>query len=131
MRNAFVHAFAAPPEAVDVNGHANNLEYLRWMQDAATGHTAAQGWPERYLETRTTWVIRSHLIEYLRPAFAGEALAVLTWIAGFGVGLSPRRYLFWRARSPGDRSGRNHLGFRRCGEGPPPPHPGRIPGGRR
>jgi acyl-CoA thioester hydrolase len=98
MRDAHVHTFAVPPEAIDINGHVNNLEYLRWMQDVATRHSAAQGWPiERYLETRTSWVIRSHFIEYLRPAFAGESLSLMTWIPGFGVELSPRRYLFWRA----------------------------------
>lgn len=42
------------------------------MQDIATAHSEAQGWPlARYLETKTTWLIRSHYIEYLRPVFLG------------------------------------------------------------
>jgi acyl-CoA thioester hydrolase len=45
---------------------------------------------------RTTCVIRSHFIEYLRPAFAGEALSLLTWIAGLNARSAPRRFLFWR-----------------------------------
>lgn len=97
MRRVFVQTFTAPAESIDVNGHVNNLEYLRWMQEVATRHSAAQGWGrERYLQTRTSWVIRSHSIEYLRPAFAGDALALLTWISGFAGHSSPRRYLFWR-----------------------------------
>lgn len=98
MRRVFRRTFTAPVEAIDINGHVNNLEYLRWMQDIATRHSASQGWTlERYIETRTSWVIRSHTIEYIRPAFAGESLTLLTWIAGIGENSSPRKYLFWRA----------------------------------
>jgi acyl-CoA thioester hydrolase len=95
----FAHAFAVPEAAIDGNGHVNNLEYLRWMQDIATAHSDAQGWTlVRYAETRTSWVIRSHAIDYLRPAFAGETITVLTWIGGFDAQESPRHYLFWRER---------------------------------
>jgi len=95
----YAHVFTVPEAAIDVNGHANNLEYLRWMQEVATAHSDAQGWTlARYLETRTSWVIRSHTIDYLRPAFAGETLTVLTWIGGFEAQESPRHYLFWRER---------------------------------
>ena len=97
MQGVFVHTFTVSTESIDVNGHVNNLEYLRWMQEVATMHSAAQGWPlERYLKTGTTWVVRSHSINYLRPAFAGETLSLLTWIAGFSERMSPRKYLFWR-----------------------------------
>lgn len=95
----FAHSFTVPESAIDVNGHANNLEYLRWMQEVATAHSDACGWTlDRYRETRTTWVIRSHTIDYLRPAFAGERLKLLTWIGGFSDQESPRHYLFWRER---------------------------------
>jgi len=98
LPGVFVQRLDVPADAIDVNGHVNNLAYLRWMQDVATAHSAACGWPlSRYLETRTAWVVRSHHIEYERPAFAGEALNVLTWIRGFGARSSPRRYAFWRA----------------------------------
>ena len=30
-----VHTLTVPATAIDVNGHANSLEYLRWMQEAA------------------------------------------------------------------------------------------------
>jgi acyl-CoA thioester hydrolase len=99
MRGVFSHRFIIPDASIDVNGHANNLEYLRWMQEVATAHSDAQGWTlARYLETRTSWVIRSHAIEYLRPAFAGDAILLLTWIGGFEEQESPRHYLFWRER---------------------------------
>jgi acyl-CoA thioester hydrolase len=99
MTRIHVHTFAVPPAAIDVNGHVNNLEYLRWMQDAATAHSTAVGWPyERYAREGAGWFVRSHSIEYLHPARAGETLSALTWVAGFGTGSSPRRYLFWRAQ---------------------------------
>lgn len=86
-----------PESAIDLNGHVNNIEYLRWMQEVATSHSAARGWTlERYQQTQSSWVVRSHFIEYLRPAFAGQTLLLLTWIAAIGQHESTRRYLFWR-----------------------------------
>ena len=95
----FAYSFAIPASSMDGNGHVNNLEYLRWMQEIAMAHSDAQGWDlARYGEAGSSWVVRSHAIEYLRPAFAGEALTVLTWIEGFAQQESLRHYLFWRER---------------------------------
>jgi acyl-CoA thioester hydrolase len=92
-----VTRFAVSPDAIDALGHANNREYLRWMEDAAMAHSAAQGWPmARYLELGAAWVVRSHFVRYLRPAFAGDAVSVLTWVAGFERWTSRRRYLIQR-----------------------------------
>jgi acyl-CoA thioester hydrolase len=88
-----------PESAIDANRHVNNLEYLRWMQEAAIGHSTACGWPmERYFELGATWVVRSHYIEYLRPALAGDELALHTWVAERGGRSSRRRFLFRRQR---------------------------------
>ena len=93
------HHFEVPDSAIDGNGHVNNLEYLRWMQEVAIAHSDACGWDlARYQEARATWVIRSHHIDYLRPAFAGEALRLLTWVGGIEEQTSPRHYLVWRER---------------------------------
>lgn len=98
MPRIYVHTFDVPAASIDALKHVNNLEYLRWMQDVASAHSAAQGWPmERYIELGAGWFVRSHAIEYLRPANEGDALTILTWVAGFGPASSPRRYLFWRA----------------------------------
>jgi acyl-CoA thioester hydrolase len=97
MPRLFVHAFAVPPEAIDALGHVNNLEYLRWAQDVAGLHSEAQGWPlARYVALGRGWFVRRHEIEYLRPAFAGDALTLVTWVAAFRRSSSPRRYLFFR-----------------------------------
>ena len=98
MPRISTHRFTVADDAIDVNRHVNNLAYVRWMQDVATAHSAAQGWTfERYLAAGAGWFVRSHYIEYLRPAFLGDALAVHTWVSGFKPRSSPRRYLFVRA----------------------------------
>jgi acyl-CoA thioester hydrolase len=93
----FSKRFAVPPKAIDVQGHVNNLAYVGWMQDVAIEHSVAVGWPmRRYLELGAGWVVRSHFIEYLRPAFAGERLGAHTWVPRFDQRSTPRRYLFLR-----------------------------------
>ncbi|HEY3967727.1 MAG TPA: acyl-CoA thioesterase [Planctomycetaceae bacterium] len=73
--------------------HVNNLVYLKWMQEAAVAHSAAQGWPaDRYRELGAGWVVRTHQIEYLQPAFAGDEIVVRTWVADLKKVTSLRRY---------------------------------------
>ena len=89
--------FAVPPQSIDTNGHVGNLAYVAWMQEIAIEHSAAAGWPmERYRDIGAGWVVRSHYIEYFRPAFAGEWLSAHTWVPQFDQRFTPRRYLFVR-----------------------------------
>lgn len=63
------------------------------MQEVAIQHSAARGWPvDRYLQSGYVWVVRSHFITYLRPAFEGETIALQTWVAGFKALSSLRKY---------------------------------------
>ena len=80
-------------DEIDGLGHASNLAFVRWMQDAALAHSAYQGWDtERYYKLGAVWVVRSHHIEYLRPAFAGDPLVVQTWVSSFKRISSVRKY---------------------------------------
>jgi acyl-CoA thioester hydrolase len=93
----FVRRFPVTAEAIDRQGHVNNLAYVAWMQDIAIEHSAAAGWPmERYLTLGAGWVVRSHFIEYLRPAYAGDRMVAATWVPEFTQRSTPRRYLFVR-----------------------------------
>jgi acyl-CoA thioester hydrolase len=93
----YTKRFTVPAEAIDLQGHVNNLAYVSWMQDVAIEHSAAAGWPmARYLSLGAGWVVRSHFIEYLRPAFTGEPLAVHTWVPRFDQRSTPRKYVFLR-----------------------------------
>ena len=97
MRRIFHKSLVVGPESIDALGHVNNREYLRWMEEIAVEHSAAQGWPmERYFADRTAWVAASHVLEYLRPALAGEALEVYTWIAHWNTRDCLRRYAVMR-----------------------------------
>jgi acyl-CoA thioester hydrolase len=86
-----------PAEVVDGNRHVNNVAYVQWMQDAAIQHSATTGCTRMTEAIGATWVARMHRIEYLSPAFAGEAITVLTWVADFRRVRSLRRYQFIRA----------------------------------
>lgn len=78
---------------IDGQDHVNNLVYLKWMQDAAIAHSSAQGWPpKRYQEIGAGWVVRSHSITYLQPAFLGDRITVKTWVANFKKIQSLRKY---------------------------------------
>jgi acyl-CoA thioester hydrolase len=92
----FSHSFVIPPEAIDENGHVNNVHYVQWMQDIAVRHYAAMGGVEPSKVLGATWVVRSQTVEYLRPAFAGEEIEVRTWVVDMRRVRSLRRYEFVR-----------------------------------
>jgi acyl-CoA thioester hydrolase len=93
----FSQRFAVPAAVIDVQGHVSNLAYVGWMQDIAIAHSTEVGWSmRRYLELGAGWVVRSHFIEYLRPAFADEQISAHTWVPRFDQRSTPRRYLFVR-----------------------------------
>lgn len=82
MPAIFDYCHIVSEREIDVLGHANNAVYVNWMQAAAIAHSTAQGWPSnRYHNASYAWVARSHNIEYLSPAFAGDALLIQTFIA--------------------------------------------------
>jgi acyl-CoA thioester hydrolase len=94
---AHEYEFDVPPEAIDENGHVNNVEYVRWMQDAAVRHFSSLGGNARMDAAGATWVVRSHRVEYLRPAMAGERVRVRTWVEDFRRVMSMRKYEFTRS----------------------------------
>jgi acyl-CoA thioester hydrolase len=80
-------------DEIDDLGHAGNYHFVRWMQHAAIAHSTANGWPpERYGELGAGWVVRSHQITYLKPAFEGDPLVIGTWVANMKRATSLRRY---------------------------------------
>ncbi len=97
MPAVFEHRHQVESQEIDPLGHANNVAYVEWMQAAALAHSAAQGWPgRRYRELGLGWVVRSHRIEYLQPAVAGDCIVVRTWVATLRKVTSIRRYRILR-----------------------------------
>ena len=92
MSQIYQYKLTVTEDALDVNGHVNNLDYLRWMQQAAILHSDSQGCTEATTAAGATWVVRTHHVEYLRPAFAGEHIVVLTWVSDFRRVHSLRQY---------------------------------------
>lgn len=89
--------FTVPAGAVDVNGHVNNVTYVQWMQEAAIRHADATGGTRLAEAIGAIWVVRTHQVEYLRPAFAGDKFLVMTWVSDFRKVRSLRKYKFIRA----------------------------------
>ena len=92
----YSYEFTIPESALDMNGHVNNVVYVQWMQDVAVLHSEATGGTRAMHTAGGTWVVRSHTIEYLRPAFAGEEVVALTWVVNFRRVRSVRRHKFFR-----------------------------------
>jgi acyl-CoA thioester hydrolase len=98
MPAIYEHSFCVRPEEIDRLGHVNNLAYMAWMIDAAVAHSAAQGWTgDRYERLGAVWVVRSHEITYVEPAYAGDPIVVRTWVADMTKVTSTRRYRIERA----------------------------------
>lgn len=101
MPAIFEYTVQAQSADADLVGHVNNVVYLRWLQDAALAHSAAQGWSaEAYASHGSGWVARSHLIEYSGPAFPGDELLIRTWVADLKRVTSRRRYVILRGGQP-------------------------------
>lgn len=97
MPRVYVKHLQVGEDAIDAHGHVNHQEYLRWVQDIAIEHSTAQGWPrERYFRNGTSWYVRSHFIEYLRPGLLGDMITVGTWVSAMAERSSARRTLFLR-----------------------------------
>ncbi|HAK95269.1 MAG TPA: acyl-CoA thioesterase [Planctomycetes bacterium] len=93
MPDVYEHAHVVRDDEIDALGRASNVAYVQWMLDAALAHTAAQGWPaEAYERLGSGWVVRSHAIEYRRPALPGDRVVVRTWVATMDAATSLRRY---------------------------------------
>ena len=64
------------------------------MQEAAVRHYESIGGIPLTQAIGATWVVRSHNIEYLRPAFAGGRIELRTWVVNIRRVRSLRRYRF-------------------------------------
>lgn len=74
----FEHPILVLDEDIDANGHANNVSYLRWVQETAIAHWEAVV-PAAEAEG-ISWVVIRHEIDYKSPAFRAEHLVGVTWV---------------------------------------------------
>jgi len=97
MKTVFSWDFPIPPDAIDGNGHVNNVRFVQWMQDIAIAHAAHNGGTAAAQTSGGTWFVRSHHIDYLGQAFEHDRLEVRTWVVDFQRARSRRRFRFLRA----------------------------------
>jgi len=87
----------------NAHGHVTDVSYLRYMEEAAFGASAAAGYDlARYEDMGRLWLIRETDIEYLRPLRYGDSVEIKTWVADFRRVRSRRAYEF-RLAGSGER----------------------------
>jgi acyl-CoA thioester hydrolase len=96
MSLSHIYQLTVPASAIDENGHANNVAFVQWMQEAAIAHADAVGCTAATRALNATWVVRSHEIQYRLPALLGDVLHVRTWIVDCRMVSSRRKYEFIR-----------------------------------
>lgn len=81
LPNPFVIDIQVTQAAIDAYQHVNNSEYLRWVEQISWAHSEALGLSlERYRVLDRAMVVHRHELDYLAPAFMGDALKLATWI---------------------------------------------------
>jgi len=78
---------------LDQYHHTNNVVYLSWLERVAWAHSVSLGLDFKdYERIGAGCVARRHELEYLLPTFAGDELALGTWIAECDA-----KFTMWRA----------------------------------
>jgi acyl-CoA thioester hydrolase len=66
------------PSDIDENGHVNNINYLKWVQDIAIAHWTSVATDA--MKTDLLWVVSRHEIDYLKSAYLHSKLIAKTWV---------------------------------------------------
>jgi acyl-CoA thioester hydrolase len=99
MIKIFSYKFTVPADAIDDNGHVNNIAYVQWMQDAAIGHSDATGFPRSYYDNHgTAMIARSHDITFHHPAYSGDEIELFTWVGHIKKTSAVRKFKFLRTK---------------------------------
>lgn len=95
-----IHTLTLPIryDECDLYGHANHVNYLRYMQESAFAASAAVGYSvPSYAQMGRAWLVRETNIEYLLPLRYGDSVEVRTWVEDFRRVQSRRAYELRRA----------------------------------
>jgi len=64
---------------IDDLNHVNNVHYVQWVQDIAKAHWQSKA--SKDMQTRYSWFLLSHFIEYKSAAFLNDTVHLKTYIA--------------------------------------------------
>lgn len=82
VSRVYAHRVQVTDGDIDELGHANNVAYVRWLQDAAVAHSEAVGLGyAAYVRLGGVFVIRRQEVDYLRSALRGDELEVRTHVS--------------------------------------------------
>lgn len=71
----------AEAHEIDELDHVSNVVYIDWVLRVAQAHSDAVGYDlAAYQKLGLVFVVSRHEIDYLRPALAGDDIALVTWI---------------------------------------------------
>jgi acyl-CoA thioester hydrolase len=83
---------------IDALGHVNNAAYLNYLEQAAIDHAVALGLDmARLRQLGGVFVARRHEIVFLRPAYSGDLLRVVTWLDEARGARVERHYRVYRS----------------------------------
>lgn len=100
----FANPFTLPIQVQEMDldrlGHANNVVYLRWLEEISWAHVEHIGmtWALQESLGRAMAIVRTE-IDYLAAAMAGDELVLATWLVQCDRRLrTARRFQLWRPR---------------------------------
>lgn len=99
LPDPFILAIEVTDADTDRLGHANNVVYVRWLEEVSWAHIESLGmtW-ERHEATGKAMAITRTEIDYLASANAGDRLLLATWLTDFdGRFRSARQFQLVRA----------------------------------
>lgn len=94
--SVFTCEFIVSKDDTDQNRHVNNVVYVKWMQNIAIQHSDTSGVTRAVQALNCIWVVHSHRIEYLSPAFALDVIKASTWVEKYLRVKAVRQYRFLR-----------------------------------
>ncbi len=84
LPDPFILEINVGPDDTDRLGHANNVVYVRWLEDVSWAHIESEGmtWA-LHEQTGKAMAITRTEIDYLASANAGDRLLLGTWFTDF------------------------------------------------
>ncbi len=82
VENPYTMHLKVEADLIDVLGHVNNTEYLKWMELVAWSHCRDLGMNfNKWQQLGYAWVARHTEIDYLIPALENDIIQAGTWIS--------------------------------------------------
>lgn len=99
MTPRFTRRFRVRHYELDALGHVNNVNLVRYMQEAAIEASTSLGFsPEWYVAHGTLWFVRRLSVRYHAQVTYGDEVEVATWLSDMGAVRSHREYDLTRTR---------------------------------